>query len=79
MDDVLFKLGLDAPGGAKMEHLEEVKAQTATRPSTLGTGGETDHDDESITACPVYHWESILCGRGLHRYSVPASHPLISL
>ena len=43
-----------------MEHLEEVKAQTATRPPTLGTGGESDHDGESITARSIYHWKSIL-------------------
>ncbi|THV07730.1 hypothetical protein K435DRAFT_772567 [Dendrothele bispora CBS 962.96] len=30
------------------------------QPSTLGTGGGTDHDDSSILARPEYRWEGIL-------------------
>ena len=33
---------------------------TQARPSTLGTGGGTDHDDDSIRARPNYRWEGIL-------------------
>ena len=40
--------------------MEEVDAQTLARPSTLGTGGGTDHDDESIRARPAYRWEGIM-------------------
>ncbi|KAI0348576.1 hypothetical protein BDW22DRAFT_1319309 [Trametopsis cervina] len=40
--------------------MEEVDGQTQARPSTLGTGGGTDHDDESIRARPLYRWEGIL-------------------
>ncbi|CAL1695681.1 unnamed protein product [Somion occarium] len=41
-------------------NMEEVDLQTQARPSTLGTGGGTDHDDESIRARPLYRWEGIL-------------------
>lgn len=40
--------------------MEELDLQTLTGPSTLGTGGGTDHDDSSIRARPVYRWEGIL-------------------
>ena len=40
--------------------MEEIDAQTQAQPSTLGTGGGTDHDDESIRARPVYRWEGIM-------------------
>ena len=40
--------------------LEDVDLATQARPSTLGTGGGTDHDDESIRARPNYRWEGIL-------------------
>ena len=40
--------------------MEEIDAQTQMRPSTLGTGGGTDHDDSSIRARPLYRWEGIL-------------------
>lgn len=40
--------------------MEEVDAKTQARPSSLGTGGGTDHDDQSIRARPVYRWEGIL-------------------
>lgn len=40
--------------------MEEVDLQTQAQPSTLGTGGGTDHDDSSIRARPLYRWEGIL-------------------
>lgn len=40
--------------------MEEVDQLTQARPSTLGTGGGTDHDDASIRARPLYRWEGIL-------------------
>lgn len=40
--------------------MEEIDVQTQARPSTLGTGGGTDHDDGSIRARPLYRWEGIL-------------------
>ncbi|KAI0375073.1 hypothetical protein BV20DRAFT_960129 [Pilatotrama ljubarskyi] len=40
--------------------MEEIDLQTLPRPSTLGTGGGTDHDDASIRARPAYRWEGIL-------------------
>jgi hypothetical protein len=40
--------------------MEEIDVQTQMRPSTLGTGGGTDHDDSSIRARPLYRWEGIL-------------------
>lgn len=40
--------------------MEQVDARAEARPSTLGTGGGTDHDDESIRARPVYRWEGIM-------------------
>jgi hypothetical protein len=40
--------------------MEEVDILTQGGPSTLGTGGGTDHDDVSIRARPAYHWEGIL-------------------
>lgn len=40
--------------------MEEVDLKTQGQPSTLGTGGGTDHDDASIRARPLYRWEGIL-------------------
>ena len=40
--------------------MEEIDVQTQMHPSTLGTGGGTDHDDSSIRARPLYRWEGIL-------------------
>ena len=40
--------------------MEEIDVQTQARPSTLGTGGGTDHDDYSIRARPLYRWEGIM-------------------
>lgn len=40
--------------------MEEIDAQSRAKPSTLGTGGGTDHDDADIRARPLYRWEGIL-------------------
>ncbi|CDO71626.1 hypothetical protein BN946_scf184911.g96 [Trametes cinnabarina] len=53
---IIFHLGDDA---SELD-MEEVDVQTLQRPSTLGTGGGTDHDDSSIRARPAYRWEGIL-------------------
>lgn len=34
--------------------MEQVDADAGAGPSTLGTGGGTDHDDTSIRARPAY-------------------------
>jgi hypothetical protein len=36
--------------------MEEIDVETLTGPSTLGTGGGTDHDDVSIRARPAYKY-----------------------
>ncbi|TBU35329.1 hypothetical protein BD311DRAFT_745975 [Dichomitus squalens] len=65
MNDVVYH-GMD---GAIIFHLgddtseldmEEIDLQTLPRPSTLGTGGGTEYDDDEIRARPVYRWEGIL-------------------
>lgn len=38
----------------------DIDLQTQGRPSTLGTGGGTDHDDISIRARPKYKWEALM-------------------
>ena len=44
-----------------MEDIEqEIDAQSGGYPSTLGTGGGTDHDDAVIRPRPLYRWEGIL-------------------
>ncbi|TFK57131.1 hypothetical protein OE88DRAFT_1620976 [Heliocybe sulcata] len=43
--------------------MDELDVQTLIGPSTLGTGGGTDHDDSSIRARPAYRWEGILNDR----------------
>ncbi|KAI0669824.1 hypothetical protein C8Q78DRAFT_147928 [Trametes maxima] len=53
---IIFHLGDDA---SELD-MEEIDLQTLPRPSTLGTGGGTDHDDGSIRARPAYRWEGIL-------------------
>ncbi|KAH9898326.1 hypothetical protein C8Q73DRAFT_395301 [Cubamyces lactineus] len=53
---IIFHLGDDV---SELD-MEEIDAQTLTQPSTLGTGGGTDHDDGSIRARPAYRWEGIL-------------------
>ncbi|KAI0825060.1 hypothetical protein BC628DRAFT_1321069 [Trametes gibbosa] len=53
---IIFHLGDDV---SELD-MEEVDLQTLARPSTLGTGAGTDHDDGSIRARPAYRWEGIL-------------------
>ncbi|KAI0778259.1 hypothetical protein BD413DRAFT_103537 [Trametes elegans] len=53
---IIFHLGDDA---SELD-MEDVDLQTLPHPSTLGTGGGTDHDDGEIRARPVYRWEGIL-------------------
>jgi hypothetical protein len=38
----------------------DLDAETLGAPSSLGTGGGTDHDDDAIRARPAYRWEGIL-------------------
>jgi hypothetical protein len=52
-------LHLGAGGGAELD-MAGVDAATLGQPSTLGTGGGTDHDDSSVRARPAYRWERIL-------------------
>ncbi|EKM61097.1 uncharacterized protein PHACADRAFT_82700 [Phanerochaete carnosa HHB-10118-sp] len=65
MNDILFHGRRQAdiihlgPTPAELD-MEEVDAKAQARTSSLGTGGGTDHDDESIRARPVYRWEGIL-------------------
>lgn len=40
--------------------MEDIDLETQIRPSGLGTGGGTDHDDSSIRPRPAYRWEGIL-------------------
>ncbi|KAI0322650.1 hypothetical protein OF83DRAFT_1048810 [Amylostereum chailletii] len=40
--------------------MEEIDVETQARPSTLGTGNGTDHDDSYIRARPNFRWEGIL-------------------
>jgi hypothetical protein len=40
--------------------MEEVDIETQVPPSTLGTGGGTDHDDSIIRPRPMFRWEGIL-------------------
>ncbi|KAH9950392.1 hypothetical protein B0H21DRAFT_723250 [Amylocystis lapponica] len=53
---IIFHLG---EGRSELD-MEEIDMQTLVQPSTLGTGGGTDYDDESIRARPYYRWEGIL-------------------
>lgn len=39
--------------------MEDIDLETQAMPSTLGTGGGTDHDDSSIRPRPVFRWEGI--------------------
>lgn len=39
--------------------MEDLDLETQAMPSTLGTGGGTDHDDSSIRPRPVFRWEGI--------------------
>ncbi|KAF8168145.1 hypothetical protein B0H34DRAFT_48390 [Crassisporium funariophilum] len=40
--------------------MEDIDILTQGQPSTLGTGGGTDHDDSWIRARPTYRWEGLL-------------------
>ena len=40
--------------------MDEVDLETQGQPSTLGTGGGTDHDDTEMRPRPVYRWEGLL-------------------
>ena len=40
--------------------MDDVDPQTQGRPSALGTGGGTDHDDPSIRPRPNYTWETLM-------------------
>ncbi|KAL4242145.1 hypothetical protein ABKN59_001961 [Abortiporus biennis] len=66
MNDILFRGSIDADilhvgEGISEFDMEEVDQMTQAHvPSTLGTGGGTDHDDSSIRARPYYRWEGLL-------------------
>lgn len=40
--------------------MEDIDILTQGQPSTLGTGGGTDHDDSWIRMRPAYRWEGLL-------------------
>lgn len=46
--------------GEEELEMDEVDLETRGQPSTLGTGGGTDHDDSSIRPRPIYKWEGLL-------------------
>jgi hypothetical protein len=46
-------------GSTELE-MDQVDAETQGHPSTLGTGGGTDHDISWIPSRPVYRWEGLL-------------------
>lgn len=52
----MFHVGDDA----SERDMDDIDLETQGRPSTLGTGGGTDHDDASIRARPTYKWEGLL-------------------
>lgn len=41
-------------------NMEDIDMITQGQPSTLGTGGGTDHDDSEIQLRPTYRWEGLL-------------------
>jgi hypothetical protein len=53
---VIFHLGDDTSG----YEMEEIDVKTQDRPSTLGTGGGTDYDQDTIIGRPTYRWEQLL-------------------
>ncbi|KAK0506489.1 hypothetical protein EDD18DRAFT_1455799 [Armillaria luteobubalina] len=53
---ILFHIGQDH---SELD-MEDVDLDTLVQPSTLGTGGGTDHDNSSIRARPAYRWEGLL-------------------
>lgn len=48
--------------------MSEVDQETLRAPSTLGTGGGTDHDDDAVRARPKYRWEGILSDTPHHHH-----------
>jgi len=68
LQGILFHIGSD-----KSElDMNGIDLEIQGQPSTLGTGGGTDHDDSSIRARPEYRWEGILSDPmqpGCHRPS----------
>ncbi|TFK41203.1 hypothetical protein BDQ12DRAFT_768018 [Crucibulum laeve] len=53
---IMFHIGNDS----REFDMDDVDLMTQGRPSTLGTGGGTDHDDNWIRARPAYRWEGLL-------------------
>jgi len=41
-------------------NMDELDLQTLGQPSTLGTGGGTDHDDTDMRARPTFRWEGLM-------------------
>jgi len=41
-------------------NMDDLDLQTLGQPSTLGTGGGTDHDDTGIRARPTFRWEGLM-------------------
>lgn len=54
----MFHVG-DHPTEVDIDNID-LDLETTARPSTLGTGGGTDHDDASIRQRPEYRWEGVL-------------------
>ncbi|KAF8961003.1 hypothetical protein BDZ97DRAFT_1830853 [Flammula alnicola] len=53
---IMFHLGSDR----REMDMEDIDVLTQGQPSTLGTGGGTDHDDSGIRMRPAYRWEGLL-------------------
>ncbi|KAG7450562.1 uncharacterized protein BT62DRAFT_884109 [Guyanagaster necrorhizus] len=71
---ILFHIGQDH---SELD-MEDVDLETLVQPSTLGTGGGTDHDNSSIRARPTYRWEGLLSDP-VHRGTRRRSHFLAKL
>lgn len=56
MQAIMFHIG---DGLTELE-MDQVDAETQGQPSSLGTGGGTDHDASWIPPRPVYRWEGLL-------------------
>ena len=41
-------------------NMDDLDLQTLGQPSTLGTGGGTDHDDTEVRARPNFRWEGLM-------------------
>ncbi|KAH8100667.1 hypothetical protein BXZ70DRAFT_1008156 [Cristinia sonorae] len=79
MNDIVFHRSNDANiihlGDETSEmDMEDVDARSRGLPSTLGTGGGTDHDDADIRARPLYRWEGILDDK-----LSPGKHPHVGI